>query len=242
MKRLLMGGLFSVCAGVGAYLMVSMKEMPPPAGNVLQPPTVAELPSPIPPAPVVLAQVVEITDLDPLLDPSAKSPTGSPFDADVVSLPLTAPTAPAVPDRIPPAAEDVPGEPGASFQPKRSVEEVTIGWYGSHQLPGQLVSTQFEIQAKSLPQDSIIPLDRFKLTDQAVAALWVANVPNMVLLKLEPLENKNLSREDFVSEIAKVLNTDEMERFQDLILKHAQMFESDSAHWFCPIIGSCDSY
>jgi len=109
MNRWLMGGLVGVCAGFGAYLMVSQTETPQPLGNVLEPPTVVA-PPPSPPAPIVLSQVIETTDLDPLLDPPAKPLTGAPFDTETVSTPLSVPAAPPVPDRIPPAVEDLPKE------------------------------------------------------------------------------------------------------------------------------------
>ncbi|HEV3440568.1 MAG TPA: LPS assembly lipoprotein LptE [Gemmata sp.] len=113
MNRWLIGGLVGVWAGVGAYLMVSQKETPQSLGNVLEPPTVVA-PPPSPPAPIVLSQVIETTDLDPLLDPPAKPLTGMPFDVDAMSTPVSTPTVPA-PDRIPPAADDLPGGNGISI-------------------------------------------------------------------------------------------------------------------------------
>ncbi|HEV3439775.1 MAG TPA: TAT-variant-translocated molybdopterin oxidoreductase, partial [Gemmata sp.] len=60
-----------------------------------------------------------------------------------------------------------------------------------------------------------------KLTDQAFLALRRANVREVVLTKLNPLKDKELSQESMVKEIAKVLNADETKQFQDLILNHA---------------------
>jgi len=108
MNRWLMGGLVGVCVGAGAYLMVSQQETPQPLGNVLEPPTIVAPPASPPPAPIVLSQVIETTDLDPLLDPPAKPLTGVPFDVDATATPVSTPTVPA-PDRIPPAADDLPG-------------------------------------------------------------------------------------------------------------------------------------
>jgi multidrug efflux pump subunit AcrA (membrane-fusion protein) len=62
----------------------------------------------------------------------------------------------------------------------------------------------------------------FKLTDQAIAALRNAHVPEAVLLKLNPLKNKPLWRESLVKEIAKVLSPDEIKQFQDPILNAAK--------------------
>lgn len=107
MKRWVIAALVCVLCGAGAYLVISKKEMPP-TDNVLETPTVAASPSPIPSAPVVLAQVVEVTDLDSLLDPPAKPLTGPLFDPDETTAPKPAPAAPPVPDRIPPANEDEP--------------------------------------------------------------------------------------------------------------------------------------
>jgi len=115
MKPWMMGGLVAVFVGIGAYLMVTQKETPPFAENILQPPSIASSISPNPPAPIVLAQVVEVTDLDSLLDPPEKTPTGAPFDADATFTPVSAPNAPAVPDRIPPAVEDKNGGSELSF-------------------------------------------------------------------------------------------------------------------------------
>jgi len=54
--------------------------------------------------PVVLAHVVDVTDLDPLLDPPPTQPGGPPFDPTEPLDPGTTPTG-AVPALIPPAAD-----------------------------------------------------------------------------------------------------------------------------------------
>ncbi|HEV3438507.1 MAG TPA: DUF1592 domain-containing protein [Gemmata sp.] len=61
----------------------------------------------------------------------------------------------------------------------------------------------------------------FKLTDQVLAALKNDKVPESVLVKLNPLKNKEFSRDDFEKEINKLLNADETKQFQRLILNHA---------------------
>jgi hypothetical protein len=107
MNRWLMGGLVGIFVGAGAYLMVSNKEMPPTTETVFPPPVVTATKASTPPVPLVLAQVVELSDLDPLLDPPAKLPTGVPFEVEGPSTLVFTPTDSA-PDRIPPAVEDLP--------------------------------------------------------------------------------------------------------------------------------------
>jgi N utilization substance protein A len=62
----------------------------------------------------------------------------------------------------------------------------------------------------------------FKLTDHAFTALQGENVPETVMVKLEPLKNKELTPEQLVGEINQVLSTDETDQFLDIILNHAQ--------------------
>ena len=68
-------------------------------------PEVAPAAVPAPAEPVVLAQVVEVTDLDPLLDPAPAAPAvGVPFDAAEPLEPVSA--APGLtPAPIPPSAD-----------------------------------------------------------------------------------------------------------------------------------------
>ena len=102
MKRWIVGGLVAACAGVAVGLWLAQGETGKPA-NRPEPPPVAVAPPAVPPAPVVLADVVDVANLDPLLDPPAKDATGTSFDADP---PATVPVStPVVPDRIPPAVD-----------------------------------------------------------------------------------------------------------------------------------------
>ena len=72
---------------------------PTPAPETAQPPAVAA-----PAEPVVLVQVVEVTDLDRLLDPPPAQPAGVPFDAAEPLEPVSA--APGLaPAPIPPSAD-----------------------------------------------------------------------------------------------------------------------------------------
>jgi serine/threonine protein phosphatase PrpC len=61
---------------------------------------------------------------------------------------------------------------------------------------------------------------RFKYTDNAIEALRNAQVPEMVLSKLNTLKNKEFSQDAFVKEIAKILDVNEMDSWRNLILNH----------------------
>ena len=99
MKHRTIGALIGACVGVSIYLVATQK--PAPAPVVHQEANATPVAPPAPAMPVVLQQVVEVTDIDPLLDPPAKSVTGAPFDSD----PVTPVSAPAAPERIPPAID-----------------------------------------------------------------------------------------------------------------------------------------
>jgi hypothetical protein len=102
MKHWMLGGVAAVGLGVGVYFATTWTEpvpapvLPPPAPPVVSAPPAA------PPAPVVLAEVIDVANIDPLLDPPAKPVTGAPFDAAPHVVPAGATT---VPDRIPPAVD-----------------------------------------------------------------------------------------------------------------------------------------
>jgi uncharacterized membrane protein YphA (DoxX/SURF4 family) len=85
----------------------------------------------------------------------------------------------------------------------------------------------------------------FKLTSRAFAALN-ATVPDRVLPKLEPLKNKELSRDDFKKEIATLLNEDEKKEYEEIILKNAKVLPSTPGQrmdkvtmWFLVCVGTC---
>jgi hypothetical protein len=232
MKRWFIGCLVGMVAGIGAYLLVSQKQLPP-VEKDLGPPTAGAPTEPTVPSPVVLAQVIEMADIDPLLDPPAKLPTGAPFDEEAASTPATAPTKPTVPDHIPPAVEDASEISELSYQPKGTLEAIPLNWYGSGRLPRQLALTPLEIHKiehqifyEIFFPNSYLSLQSFKLSNLVFSALWVENVPDTVLMKLAHLENKALAREDFVTEITSALTSDEKEKYLDTILNHAQMITS----------------
>ena len=103
MKSGIIAGLLAACIAISVYLMWGEKPASPPVAQVEPPPALASSPAPpVPPAPLVLSEVVEVTDLNPLLDPPAKSESGVPFDAEPASAPVSTPVAP---PRIPPAVD-----------------------------------------------------------------------------------------------------------------------------------------
>jgi hypothetical protein len=103
MKNWVVGGLAVACAGVAVSLWLAQKETPQPAGQPEPPPVAAAAPAAPPAPPVVLADVVEVADLDPLLDPRTPGAGGEPVDPDApAAVPVSTPVAP---DRIPPAVD-----------------------------------------------------------------------------------------------------------------------------------------
>jgi hypothetical protein len=101
MKNWVIGGLVAACAGIGIYLVTKTDAPAPMSAPQPEAPRVATTAPTIPNA-AVLTEVVEVANLDPLLDPPAKLPTGVPFDAEPVTVPVTATPVPAM---IPPAID-----------------------------------------------------------------------------------------------------------------------------------------
>jgi hypothetical protein len=100
MKWWMIGGVATACVSLSVYLLMTKPDTP-------QMPETDDLPiattTLIPPRiPVVLAEVVDVTDLDPLLDPPTRPVAGTPFDPDPPAAPVTTP---GVPDRIPLAVD-----------------------------------------------------------------------------------------------------------------------------------------
>lgn len=69
--------------------------------------------------------------------------------------------------------------------------------------------------------DLMAPEARFKLTEQVFVTLKNENVPESVLEKLNPLKNKEFSRDQFVVEVNKLLSAEESRQFQSLIFTQA---------------------
>jgi hypothetical protein len=99
MKTWLAGALVGACVGVVIYLLLSSKSAPPAETRHTPLPQPATAPA-SPAAPVVLTEVVEVTDIDHLLDPPARPDTGVPFDEVTRTSPVSA-----EPARIPPATD-----------------------------------------------------------------------------------------------------------------------------------------
>jgi hypothetical protein len=70
---------------------------------------------------------------------------------------------------------------------------------------------------------------QFKLTDKVVIKLKIENVPESVVEKLNPLKDKEFSREMFVEEVNKLLGADETTKFQSIIVNHAEVKPSPTA-------------
>jgi hypothetical protein len=104
MKHWKLGALVGACVGVAVYLLATHK---PEAVRIDEPVAAVarETVPPAPAAPVVLARVVEVIDLDPLLDPAPRPDSGVPFEEESPTVPVSAPGAPAF---IPPAGDATP--------------------------------------------------------------------------------------------------------------------------------------
>ena len=152
MKYWVVGGVVVLCAGVGAGLWLAKAEPRHTSNLVLPPPAVT--PPPRPAALAVLTDVVEVANLEPLLDPRTKDAGGVPFDAAPITMPVSAPNAPA---QIPPAADEpavapMPREAEAAlppFDPSRAC------WYGGERLPRQIGGGLSEGELLHLLRDTL---------------------------------------------------------------------------------------
>lgn len=114
MKTWLFGGVIGALAGASLYLTLAQRSSPPPAVAVESvAPQAAATASPTPPAPLVLPRVVDVTDIDPLLDPPAvpaaepAAPAGPTVTRVGYEEPAPMPVVPAADVKpIPPAATD----------------------------------------------------------------------------------------------------------------------------------------
>jgi hypothetical protein len=115
MNRWLVGFIVGMFACAAGFLAVTRhfvsQHQPQPTEDAVES-TAATAPSPPePPEPIVLAQVIDTADIDPLLDPPEKPITGVPFELDARTTPNSAPMPTQdVPARIPPAIEDLPNK------------------------------------------------------------------------------------------------------------------------------------
>jgi outer membrane protein assembly factor BamB len=62
----------------------------------------------------------------------------------------------------------------------------------------------------------------FKLTDRSLASLRASGAPDAVLGKLNNMKNREWPREQFLAELANNLDKDQKERFQNMVLQHAE--------------------
>jgi hypothetical protein len=100
----MLAAMVGLTAALSGFLLV--QGTMPSADVVLEPPAAPPAPASVaaaePETPVTFAAVIDLSDLDPLLDPPAKPVDGAPFEADGKPAPES--PAPA-PDRIPSARE-----------------------------------------------------------------------------------------------------------------------------------------
>ena len=101
MRKLIAISVASTLLGYAIVHFVFFSK-PAPVPQPEQPAAVAAAPA----EPVVLAQVVEVTDLEPLLDPLPGQPAGLPFDP-------TEPLETSSVNAVPPAAAPAPIPPAA---------------------------------------------------------------------------------------------------------------------------------
>jgi hypothetical protein len=135
-KWFLISGAGAVVGYVAVYFALDRTPVPEPEAE--QPAATA------PAAPVVLAHVVEVTDLDPLLDPPPPevSTGGVPFEA---SEPLERAAPVGVPAPIPPAVEMFDQPTAAEVAPfphdarvRPALDGLRASWYGEEVFHRQL--------------------------------------------------------------------------------------------------------
>jgi spermidine synthase len=78
-----------------------------------------------------------------------------------------------------------------------------------------IYSTMVDNRLKGLPIE-------YKITEESLASMKAAGVPDSVLAKLAPLKDYPWNRELFQEELAKILNTHEKERYQDVVVSYAK--------------------
>ncbi len=175
MKLWLIGGILVGLLGVSLYLAAVKRSAPAQTPNVAI--VLAEEPKPTPP-PLAIQQVVDVTDLEPLLDPPAIPSAESVSPGAVITrvgyeelLPVVQPSVDVKP--IPKALEEeiFRSEPGAllldsdavaapRIRPRKILEAYLAGEWDFDQPPSVVKPTAFEVHAKST---SLAPL--FFLSD-----------------------------------------------------------------------------
>ena len=100
MKGWMIVGLSAACIGVSIYLATVQPDAPAHHSAPKAAKQAVASEGTTPPAPIVMSNVVEVTDLDPLLDPPAKPMTGVPFDSSPAAAPVSVPAAPPIPPAV----------------------------------------------------------------------------------------------------------------------------------------------
>jgi hypothetical protein len=104
-------------------------------------------------------------------------------------------------------------------EPTPLMKDVVIGRTTSWAL---LLSFVLLICLPAMHQFVVLQQGRFRLTDESLAALRDAGVPEDVLAKLNPLRDRALDREQFLAELTQLLDPGELRRFQNLVLTHSR--------------------
>ena len=101
MKRFMTGAAVWTFVGIVAYVSLTKEPASPARPVISSVPTAVVLSENPPRPPALLADVVQLTDLEPLLDPPVRPVSGTPFDPEAVFPAVVAPP----PERIPPAID-----------------------------------------------------------------------------------------------------------------------------------------
>lgn len=107
-----------------------------------------------------------------------------------------------------------------------------------------LADLKKELNGGKTVEDSSV---KFKLTRRTIDYLKNrANVPEDVLAKLDPLKDKELSKDDFTKELSKVLSEEEAREYEEPILKQARLAPLTPGQqmdritmWFLVAVGAC---
>jgi hypothetical protein len=109
-----------------------------------------------------------------------------------------------------------------SFEQRQEVQELALAG-NSAELEKRLMALFDAVQNQPAAATSDATPVNVKITDQVLASLREAGLTKVVELKVSPLKNKEFSQDDLATELAKVLDADELKRFQVPIVNYAAM-------------------
>ncbi len=94
-----------------------------------------------------------------------------------------------------------------------------LKWYRHDNHPVAVLRFQSGVQLRCV---ELLP-EGYRIRAKSLASLRHDKMPDAIILKLNPLKNKFFAtREQLANELGGVLAKEELERYQDLVLKHAQ--------------------